>query len=67
MDLEADPSVPKEDKGNKLSWVTHPERSKSGPCPICADNEGDYDPDDPLLPMMPAHVICQCTWEITAP
>ena len=63
--LEEDPAVPEDMKGNKLAWTLHPELSESGPCPICYDNEGEYDPDDPFLPEMPAHVRCVCEWDIT--
>lgn len=63
-DYESDPSVPEEDKGNKISWAT---AEDDRVCELCMENEGDYQPDDPLLPMMPAHPICRCVWEITAP
>ena len=62
--IEADPTIPEESKGNLVSWVTHPEWSKSGPCEICDGNEGDYEADDPLFPDYPAHVNCVCTLDI---
>ena len=53
-----------EPSGNKLNWTLHPESSESGPCEICEDNEGEYDPTDEFLPVLPAHVHCVCTWDI---
>jgi hypothetical protein len=62
-DLEADPTIPVEEKGNQLSWTTMDDDKV---CDLCQENEGDYEPDDPLLPDMPAHVICRCYWSISA-
>src|SRR5271157_5053726 len=62
--LEADPAVPEEEKGNKISWTTMEDVKV---CELCDENQGDYDPSDALLPFMPGHVDCRCWWEITAP
>ncbi len=47
-----------------LQWITRPDLSKTGPCPICAPRHGSvYDPDG-FVPDMPAHIGCVCEWQI---
>jgi hypothetical protein len=33
-------------------------------CDYCEEQEGEYEFDDPFLPMIPAHVMCRCWWTI---
>jgi hypothetical protein len=53
-----------EPSGRKLSWATMDDEKV---CDVCEGNEGEYDPSDEFLPDMPAHVVCRCWWEISAP
>jgi len=51
-----------------MKWVLHPERSKTGPCPICigysqGGRNGNYRITW-FVPAMPAHPGCVCEWEI---
>jgi hypothetical protein len=53
-------------EGEQMRWTAHPELSHSGPCEYCLDQDGRvYDTDD--APDLPAHVGCQCSWEIVEP
>ena len=45
-------------------WITHPELSKTGPCPICSPRHGHVYKPGQFLPSMPAHRRCVCGWEI---
>ena len=49
---------------NYVRWVTHPELTKTGPCPICADLEGNVYRKGQFLPPLPAHSGCVCEWEL---
>ena len=51
-----------------MKWVLHPERSMTGPCPICigyasGGRNGNYRVTW-FTPRMPAHPRCVCEWEI---
>jgi len=51
-----------------MKWILHPERSKTGPCPICTANaaggRNGYYRVTWFTPMLPVHPGCVCEWEI---
>lgn len=47
-----------------LIWITHPELTNTGPCPICAPRQGRRWKINEPHPRIPAHVRCVCTWDI---
>jgi hypothetical protein len=49
---------------NHVQWVTHPERSKTGPCVICEGLAGNIYRKGQFLPPLPAHAGCVCEWEL---
>jgi hypothetical protein len=44
----------------KLYWETMGDEHV---CEYCEEHEGEYDPDDPFLPVIPAHPLCRCWWK----
>lgn len=45
-------------------WVTYPEDSKTGVCPICARKHGNIYKSGQFLPSLPAHTNCKCQWTL---
>jgi hypothetical protein len=45
----------------KLYWET---MGDDRVCTYCVDHEGEYEPDDPFLPVIPAHPLCRCWWNV---
>ena len=43
----------------KLYWETMGDERV---CLYCVDHEGEYEPDEPFLPVIPAHPLCRCWW-----
>lgn len=71
VDVEA-PTEPRQVESRKIEWKTVGDEmgyvsqgDPHGVCELCEDYEGEYDADDPLLPFMPAHVMCRCYWGVT--
>ena len=56
-------TVTGEPSGRKLYWTTMGDEKV---CDYCEGNEGEYEIDDPFLPMLPGHVSCRCYWEVIA-
>jgi hypothetical protein len=48
-------------KGVQIKWVTMGDLRV---CPICLGNERAWNTDDPNLPVLPAHPLCRCWWEM---
>lgn len=47
-----------------LQWITRPDLSKTGPCPICAPRHLRRYAPTGYVPDMPAHHGCVCQWQI---
>jgi hypothetical protein len=48
----------------RLFWTTMDDNNV---CLLCEDNEHEYsgiDPDEPFLPVIPAHPLCRCWWNV---
>jgi hypothetical protein len=56
-----EPIDPETGEPHKLLWATMEDEKV---CDYCNEQEGEYDFDDPLLPAIPAHVMCRCWWTI---
>lgn len=46
-----------------VKWITHPEKTKTGPCPICDGRSGHRWKTTWFTPALPAHPRCVCQWE----
>jgi hypothetical protein len=55
-----EPEDPKTGEKRTLKWVS---MGDNRVCDLCLDSEGEYDPDDPFLPVIPSHALCRCWWE----
>ena len=56
-----EPINPETIEPHKLIWMTMEDEKL---CPFCEENAGEYDMDAEFIPIIPAHVMCRCWWEI---
>lgn len=47
-----------------FQWITRPDLSKTGPCPICAPRHLKRYKPQWFLPALPAHNGCVCEWQL---